>query len=201
MPPDRKRYSVAQRLTVASGISSQRARFQSPGRSRCLDEQPHFTDNDIIDDMNNQPKLVIDTNILVAATRNRHGPSFALMQILRLGQVKMCCSPALFLEYEDVLKRADQLAASGLLASDIDAILNGLARLIEPVTTHYQWRPQLRDPADEMVLEAAANAQAQAIVTYNLRDFGPAKLFGIPVLNPEQTFQQFHLTVQRSSKP
>jgi predicted nucleic acid-binding protein len=69
------------------------------------------------------------------------------------------------------------------------------------VTTHYQRRPQLRDPADEMVLEAAANAQAHAIVTYNLRDFGPAKLFGIPVLNPEQTFQHFGLTVTRSSKP
>jgi putative PIN family toxin of toxin-antitoxin system len=159
------------------------------------------TDNNITGDMNNTPRIVIDTNILVAATRNRHGPSFALMQIIRLGQVKICCSPALFLEYEDVLKRASQLAASGLLASDIDAILNELAGIIEPVTSHYQWRPQLRDPADEMVLEAAANAQAHAIVTYNLRDFGPAKLFGIPVLNPEQTFQHFSLTVTRSTEP
>ena len=159
------------------------------------------TDTHITGDMNKTPKLVIDTNILVAATRNRHGPSFALMQIIRLRQVKMCCSPALFLEYEDVLKRASQLAASGLLASDIDAILTELAGIIEPVTTHYQWRPQLRDPADEMVLEAAANAQAHAIVTYNLRDFGPAKLFGIPVLNPEQTFQHFRLTVTRSTEP
>ena len=46
-----------------------------------------------------------------------------------------------------------------------------------------------------------ANAQAQAIVTYNLRDFGPAKLFGIPVLNPEQTFQHFGLTVTRKPTP
>jgi putative PIN family toxin of toxin-antitoxin system len=151
--------------------------------------------------MKNAPKLVIDTNILVAATRNRYGPSFALMQIIRLGQVTMCCSPALFLEYEDVLKRVNQLAASGLLASDIDAILSELAGVIEPVTTHYQWRPQLRDPANEMVLEAAANAQAHAIVTYNVRDFGPAKLFGIAILNPEQTFHHFGLTVTRSPTP
>lgn len=151
--------------------------------------------------MKTLPKLVLDTNILVAATRNRHGPSFALVQLVRLGNVSMCCSPALFLEYEDVLKRPNQLAASGLLASDIDAILNELAGLITPVGTHYQWRPQLRDPADEMVLEAAANAQADALVTYNLRDFQPAKLFGIPVLNPEQTFKQFKLAVQRSSHP
>ena len=158
-------------------------------------------DTNIIGDMKNHPKLVIDTNILVAAARNRHGPSFALMQIIRLGQVKMACSPALFLEYEDVLKRPEQLLASGLLDSDIDAILNELAVTIEPVLTHYQWRPQLRDPADEMVLEAAANAQAHAIVTYNLRDFGPAKLFGIPVLNPEQCIERFRLTVTRSTQP
>ena len=99
----------------------------------------------------------------------------ALVQAIRLGPVRMCCSPALFLEHEDVLKRPSQLAASGLLASDVDAILNELAGLIEPVMTHYQWRPQLRNPADEMVLEAAVNAQADAIVTYNLRDFGPAR--------------------------
>lgn len=144
------------------------------------------------------PKLVIDTNILVAATRNRSGPSFALMQLVRQARITMCCSPALFLEYEDVLKRPEHLSASGLLSVDVDAILNELAGLVAPVTTHYQWRPQLRDPADEMVLEAAANAQADAIVTYNLRDFQPAKLFGIPVLNPEQAFRQFQLTIHRS---
>jgi putative PIN family toxin of toxin-antitoxin system len=149
--------------------------------------------------MNYLPQLTIDTNILVAATRNNTGPSFALMQLVRRGLVTMCCSPALFLEYEDVLKRPNQLAASGLQGTDIDAILNELASLIAPVTTHYQWRPQLRDPADEMVLEAAVNAQASAIVTYNLRDFKPAQHFGILVLNPEQTFKQF--TLQRSLAP
>ena len=146
-------------------------------------------------------KWVIDTNILVAATRNREGPSFALMQQIRQGHAILCCSPALFLEYEDVLKRPEQLAASGLLASDIDTILNELAGLIAPVATHYQWRPQLRDPSDEMVLEAAANAQADAIVTYNLRDFGPARLFGVQVLNPEQVLGQYVFPVRRSPKP
>ncbi len=143
--------------------------------------------------MKHVPRLTIDTNILVAATRNNAVPSFALMQLVRQSQVTMCCSPALFLEYEDVLTWAEQLAASGLQRADVDAILNELASLISPVTTHYQWRPQLRDPSDEMVLEAAVNAQALAIVTYNVKDFKPAQRFGILVLNPEQTFQQFHL--------
>ncbi len=151
--------------------------------------------------MKNLPKLVIDTNILVAATRNRLGPSFALLQSVRQRLVTVCCSPALFLEYEDVLKRPSQLAAAGLETANMDAILNELAGMIEPVTTYYQWRPQLRDPSDEMVLEAAANARANAIVTYNLRDFGPAALFGVLVLNPEQAFRQFNLPVPRSFMP
>ncbi len=98
-----------------------------------------------------------------------------------------------------MLTGPEQLAASGLQRTDVDAILNELASLISPVTTHYQWRPQLRDPSDEMVLEAAVNAQAHAIVTYNVKDFKPAQRFGILVLNPEQTFQQFHFKRSLSS--
>jgi putative PIN family toxin of toxin-antitoxin system len=131
-------------------------------------------------------RIVVDTNILVAATRSRHGPSFALMQLVRTRRVLMCCSPALFLEYEDVLQRADQREASGLSVKDVDAILNELAAL-----------PQLRDPADEMVLEAAANARVGALVTYNVRDFIPAKRFGIQVLTPEQAFKYFDLAIPR----
>jgi putative PIN family toxin of toxin-antitoxin system len=152
----------------------------------------------ITGDMKKMACLVLDTNILVAATRNRLGPSFALVQAVRSGLVQMCCSPALFLEYEDVLKRGPQLQASGLALDDVDAILAELAGLVRPVQTHYQWKPQLRDPADEMVLEAAVNAQAQAIVTYNLRDFVPARRFGVEVLNPEQSFRRFQLPVKRS---
>lgn len=146
----------------------------------------------ITGDMTN--KIVLDTNILVAATRNRDGPSFALLQHIRQGKILVCCSPALFLEYEDVLKRPDQLRASGLAISDIDAILAELANLIVPVTTQYQWRPQLRDPADEMVLEAAVNGLAKAIVTYNIKDFVPANKFGLLVHNPQQAFSYFKLT-------
>ena len=58
------------------------------------------TETHIIGNMKNPSKLVIDTHILVAATRNRHGPSFALVQAIRLGAVRMCCSPALFLELD-----------------------------------------------------------------------------------------------------
>lgn len=158
-----------------------------------------FSCANIASNMTILPRLTIDTNVLVAALRNRNGPSFTLIQLVRRGKVTMHCSPALFLEYEDVLKRPVQLTASGLTPVDVDAILNEIANLIMPVTTHYQWRPQLRDPADEMVLEAAVNGEANAIVTYNVRDFSPALRFGIAVLNPEQTFRKFELPTARST--
>ena len=144
-------------------------------------------------DMNLRPKVVVDTNVLVSALRSSLGPSFALMALVRSGAVQMCCSPALFFEYEDVLKHPVQLASFGLTADDIEDILAELAGLVVPVATHYQWRPQLRDPNDEMVLEAAVNAGVKVIATYNLRDFAPAANFGISVLNPEQTFRYFQL--------
>ena len=61
----------------------------------------------------------------------------------------------------------------------------------EPVETHYRWRPQLRDAADEMVLEAAVNGKADAIVTFNLRDFSivPEK-FGIELLKPGEVLKR-----------
>jgi len=67
----------------------------------------------------------------------------------------------------------------------VDEFLAELAALIEPVETHFQWRPQVRDPNDEMVLEAAINGRADALVTFNTSDFGAAgERFGILIVRP-----------------
>lgn len=63
-------------------------------------------------------------------------------------------------------------------------MLMALASAVEPVSVHIVWRPQLRDPSDEMVLEAAINGRADAIVTFNVKDFGPAGRFGVSVVRP-----------------
>jgi len=52
-------------------------------------------------------------------------------------------------------------------------VLNALCEVVEPVQAHFLWRPQLRDPNDEMVLEAAINGAATHLVSFNLRDFDP----------------------------
>lgn len=127
-------------------------------------------------------RVVLDTNILVAASRSQSGASFALLQALRNGQFIALASVPLMLEYEAVLKRPEQLAVSRRSVAMTDAFLDALSLRIEPVHLHYLWRPQLRDPADEMVLETALNGRVDALVTLNVADFAAACRFRLPVL-------------------
>jgi putative PIN family toxin of toxin-antitoxin system len=130
-------------------------------------------------------RIVLDTSVVVAAIRTRAGAGNAVLRLVATRRLVPLATPPLFLEYEDVLKRAEQRLAHGLALEDIDEFLGELAALIEPVEVHFRWRPQLRDPNDEMVLEAAIHGKADALVTYNLADFSAAgDRFDIPVLSP-----------------
>ena len=100
-------------------------------------------------------------------------------------------TPALFLQYEDVLKRPEQLLVSRLTLTQVDQILAALASAAEPVTIHYSWRPQLPDPTDELVLEAALNGRADALVTYNVRHFAQAAArFGLRLARPVEVLEE-----------
>jgi predicted nucleic acid-binding protein len=48
------------------------------------------------------------------------------------------------------------------------------AAVAKPVRLAFRWRPSLADADDDMVLETAVNGGANAIVTFNQRDFGVA---------------------------
>ena len=130
-------------------------------------------------------RIVLDSSVLVAAVRSENGASNVLLALAAQGRLKLLVSPPLFLEYEDVLLRSSQMEAHGWPADRIERLLRAIAQLLEPVEIRFQWRPQLPDPGDEMVLETAVNGRADALVTHNRRHFIPVeKLFGIPVLTP-----------------
>ncbi|HEV2423794.1 MAG TPA: putative toxin-antitoxin system toxin component, PIN family [Terriglobia bacterium] len=130
-------------------------------------------------------RIVLDTSVLVAATRSRRGAANALFRLVATRRVRMLATPPLFLEYEDVLKRPEQRLAHRLEWDEIDSLLAELAALAEPVDVHFQWRPQVRDPGDEMVLEAAVSGRADALVTYNVIDFAEAaEKFDVAVIRP-----------------
>ncbi len=102
----------------------------------------------------------------------------------------MIVNVALFLEYEMVCSRPEHLHVAGMDAKQLVVFLDAAAALAEPVESHFVWRPQLRDPADEMVLEAAVNGGADALVTFNRRDYGNVpEQFGVRVMLPREAIR------------
>jgi putative PIN family toxin of toxin-antitoxin system len=131
------------------------------------------------------PRVVLDTSVIVAALRTRHGAANRVLRLVAERRLVPLATPPLFLEYEDVLGRPEHRLVHGLTPEAIEEFLAELAALVEPVDVHFRWRPQVRDPSDEMVLEAAINGQADALVTYNIKHFMlPGERFGIPILRP-----------------
>jgi len=115
--------------------------------------------------------------------RSPGGASAALLMQARKGHVTLPANVALALEYEAACCRAEHVMAAGLTAHEVEIFVDAVLAMVEPVESHFMWRPMLRDPADEMVLEAAVNGRAAAIVKFNQRDFGDISLsFGIEVL-------------------
>ncbi len=110
-----------------------------------------------------------------------------MLSLLADGQFRALVTTALFLEYEAVLMRPEQREVHGLGVGEVDRLLSELAAVLEPVDVRFTWRPQLSDPADELVLEAAVNGRADALVTHNVRDFAAAApRFGIALLRPAE---------------
>ncbi|MGA9305128.1 MAG: putative toxin-antitoxin system toxin component, PIN family [Candidatus Sulfotelmatobacter sp.] len=136
----------------------------------------------------------MDTSIVVAGLRTRLGAGNAVLRLVAERRIRLLATPPLFLEYEDVLKRPEHRLAHGLTLLQIDEFLAELAGLVEPVEVHFLWRPQTRDPNDEMVLEAAINGEADAIVTYNVADFAEAgERFGISIMRPAELLKKVKL--------
>jgi predicted nucleic acid-binding protein len=124
---------------------------------------------------------------MVAALRSNAGASRHLLLSALSKRFELLLSVPLMLEYEAVLKRPEHLRAAGATRDDIDTILDALTATGVPVTPNFSWRPELSDPGDEMVLEAAVNGQADLIVTFNLKHLRrAARRFAIRATRPPE---------------
>jgi putative PIN family toxin of toxin-antitoxin system len=121
-------------------------------------------------------RVVLDTNVIVAGLRSRRGASFRLLELVVAGKIRPVLSVPLVLEYEAVLKRE----------GNIDGLPDDLCLLGEHHIVYYLWRPTLRDPSDEMVLELAVAAECPHLVTHNVRDFAGSERFGVEPCTPRQ---------------
>ena len=104
-------------------------------------------------------RLVLDTNVLIAAFRSRTGAAAEVVRLIRRRELTMVATVALFVEYEAFLTRPEHLARAEITAAEAEIALDVLAAVAEPVESHFLWRPRLRDADDDMVLEAAANGR------------------------------------------
>jgi len=136
-------------------------------------------------------RFVIDTDVMVAAMRSPSGASAALLSLLLQGHATMLLSVAMALEYESICMLAEHRLVASASEDDVRNLLNTVIDIITPVEVHYQWRPQLTDASDEMVLEAAVNGRADAIVTFNRKDYkNMTDRFGIEILSPAEALER-----------
>jgi putative PIN family toxin of toxin-antitoxin system len=126
---------------------------------------------------------VLDTNVLVSALRSSLGASYRLLQTLEERRWRPVISPALAFEYEAVLKRG--VPELDLTPEDVDDFIEYLLSRSKLVQIYFRWRPVLRDPDDDRILEVAVRMQS-AVITFNTKDFAGAAQFGIRIISPKE---------------
>ena len=127
------------------------------------------------------PRVVVDTDVVVAGLRSRRGVAFRLLSKVGKARFEVALSVPLVLEYEDALLRPQR---GNLSQADVDAGLDYFCEVAHLQQIFFLWRPFLPDAKDDMLLELAVAARCQSIITYNVRDFVGAQKFGISVLEP-----------------
>jgi predicted nucleic acid-binding protein len=95
------------------------------------------------------------------------------------------------------LTRPEQLKVIGLKASEVNEVLDALVKTSVHEQLRFLWRPRLKNPGDEMVLETAVNGGADLLVTFNIRHLATAgRELSIRVLTPRDAWKE----VQRNEK-
>ena len=133
-------------------------------------------------------KIILDTNILFTALRSDLGASFKLISIIPSDLFSLSVSVPLVVEYEDILKRSNQL--KHIMKQDVNEFIDFIVSVAEQKKIHYLWRPFLKDPCDDMLVELAVASNADAIVTYNKKDFkNVEESFGIKIIDAKELLQ------------
>ena len=137
-------------------------------------------------------KIVLDTNVLVAALLSPVGTCARLLDLILDGAIGICADTRILQEYADVLRR-QELALPKVA---VEAVLDFLHSLAEPIAA----RPlatALPDLDDLPFLEVAATAEA-ILVTGNLRHFPKKVCRGVRVIGPAECLELLRRAEGRS---
>jgi len=123
-------------------------------------------------------RVVLDTDVLLSGLRSPTGASRLLLIAVWEGAIQPLAGVATMIEHEAVLKRPQHLAEMNLEPHHIDAFLDAYALLVDPVVPYFLYRPSTRDPDDDMFMDIAVAGGAEALVTFNLKDYQPVAPVG-----------------------
>jgi putative PIN family toxin of toxin-antitoxin system len=144
-------------------------------------------------------RIVVDTNILVSAMLRGGTAPRRVLELCLQSKVTPLIGNALFSEYLDVLARADLFKGSALDGSEREELLDAFLSAARWTAIHYRWRPNLRDEADNHVMELAVAGGAEAIVTANTKDldFGELLFPSIRVMTAGAFLAKWRSTWER----
>lgn len=133
-------------------------------------------------------KIVIDTKVIISALKSRNGFSFKLLSIIDDKRFRVFISVPLILEYEDVAKRSK--SQKKLNFTEIGDILDYICLIGEQRKIFYLWRPYLKDPKDDMILELAVESECDYIISFNKKNFKGIDKFNLEVITPKELLRK-----------
>ncbi|WP_103668561.1 putative toxin-antitoxin system toxin component, PIN family [Pseudanabaena sp. BC1403] len=133
-------------------------------------------------------RIVVDTSVLISALIGSTGASRELIRLCLQGEYQPLMGNNLFLEYESVVLREEIITQCTLTKQEIFALLDAFMSVCQWIDIYYLWRPNLRDEADNHLIELAIAGNAQIIATKNIKDFLNSDLIfpNLSILKPEQ---------------
>ncbi len=144
-------------------------------------------------DIVKKPLIVLDTNVLISGLcRYENSPSYKILRSIQKRETPIVLNQKLFLEYESVLYREEILKLIGATAKEVKIILDALVALAIESEPYYLWRPNLKDEADNFILEVALTTSA-ILITKNLKDFesGELKFPDLVVMTPDKFYKRY----------
>lgn len=137
--------------------------------------------------------IVVDANVFLSALRSSQGASHQILHCMLTGEIAFALTPAVALEYEDVVKRSGLLGQPpALRMNEVDVVLDALFSRAHIVSPYFRFRPFLDDPKDDIYIECALSAGAELIVTSDRHFQHPAvHAFGLSVMRAAEFWQRY----------
>ena len=137
-------------------------------------------------------KIVIDTNVFVGALQRGDGVNRKILELCFLDELEPLMGDALYFEYEDLMMRGHLYIDTALSEEERSYFFDDFCSICSWINIYYRWRPNLKDEGDNHLLEMAISGQADAVLTWNKKDFKRSDLVlpDIQIVTPVEFLTQ-----------